>query len=165
MRSPAEELERLLAPYDCARRGPGRVLIVDDDAGVRSVMTRQLVQAGFDVAAAQSAAEGLAVLRKDGSFRIILLDMLMPKMDGWGFREAQLADPRIASVPAIILTGAPLPMLVHAQLQAADYLLKPVGRDHLVSVVSNYCEPIKVVTRTAAQASSTPEHALGFAQP
>jgi two-component system, chemotaxis family, chemotaxis protein CheY len=165
MRSHADELERLLAPYDCARRGPGRVLVVDDDEGVCSVMTRQLTQAGFDVAAAHSAAEGLAILRKDGSFRIILLDMIMPKMDGWGFREAQLADPAIASVPAIILTGAPLPMLVHAQLQAADYLLKPVGRDHLLSVVSNYCEPVRRVTRNAAAASSTPEHTLGFAQP
>ena len=165
MGSTAKELDRLLAPYDCAQRGPGRVLVVDDDEGVRSVMTRQLTHAGFDVIAAQSAAEGLEILREDDSIRIVLLDMIMPAMDGWGFRQAQLADPALASIPAIVLTGASLPTLVHAQLQAADYLLKPVGRDHLVSVVSNYCEPIRAVTPKASQASSSPEHALRLARP
>jgi CheY-like chemotaxis protein len=62
-------------------------------------------------------------------------------MDGWGVRRALLADPQIARVPTVILTGAPLPSLVHEQLMAVDYLLKPVGREHLVSVVANYCEP------------------------
>jgi len=165
MRSTAADLDHLLAPYDGARRGPGRVLVVDDDEGVRSVMIRQLTHAGFDVVAAQSAADGLKILREDDSIRIVLLDMIMPAMDGWGFREAQLAEPALASIPAIVLTGAPLPTLVHAQLQAADYLLKPVGRDHLISVVSNYCEPIRAVTPKATAASGSPEPAHGFAQP
>jgi CheY-like chemotaxis protein len=117
------------------------VLVIDDDAGIRAVMTRQLQHAGFDVVAVASGPAGLDLLRSDASIRVVLLDMIMPDMDGWGVRRAQLADPRLADVPAIILTGAPLPSLVHEQLQAADYLLKPVGRDHLISVVSNYCEP------------------------
>jgi CheY-like chemotaxis protein len=66
--------------------------------------------------------------------------MLMPDMDGWAFRRAQLDDPRLSPVPAIVMTGAPLPTLVHDQLLASDYLLKPIGRDHLVSVVANYCQ-------------------------
>jgi CheY-like chemotaxis protein len=165
MGSTAEDRDSPLAPYDCTRRGPGRVLVVDDDEGVRSVMTRQLTHAGFDVVAAQGAQEGLRILREDDSIRIVLLDMIMPAMDGWGFREAQLADPALASIPAIVLTGAPLPTLVHTQLQAADYLMKPVGRDHLVSVVSNYCEPIRAVAPKPATASSSSEPALRFAQP
>ena len=76
-------------------------------------------------------------LRNDG-YR---LDMIMPALDGWGVRQKQMEDPQLSEVPVIILTGAPLPSLVHAQLHAADYLLKPVGRDHLISVVSNYCQP------------------------
>jgi FixJ family two-component response regulator len=56
-------------------------------------------------------------------------------------REQQLEDPALSDVPVIILTGAPLPTLVHDQLRAADYILKPVGREHLISVVSNYCQP------------------------
>ena len=131
-----------LAPYDCPRRGPGRVLVVDDDDGVRVAMSKSLEAGRFSVVAAASAAEGLERLRTDPSIRLVLLDMIMPGMDGWGFRHAQLQDARIAHVPAIVLTGAPLPSLVHDQLKAADYLLKPVGRDHLLSVVSNYCAPL-----------------------
>jgi CheY-like chemotaxis protein len=135
------ELQSLLAPYDGPRRGPGRVLVVDDDDGVRAVMQKQLAHAGFDVTTAASGVEGIDMIRTDPSFKVVLLDMIMPAMDGWGFRKTQLDDPGLAHIPVIVLTGAPLPSLVHDQLQAADYLLKPVGRDHLISVVSNYCTP------------------------
>jgi len=137
----ADNPRRQLAPYDYPRRGPGRVLVIDDDEGVRTVMRRQLQHAGFDVVAAASGREGLAMMRADSSIRLVLLDMIMPGMDGWGVREQQLEDPALADVPVIILTGAPLPTLVHDQLRAADYILKPVGREHLISVVSNYCQP------------------------
>ena len=136
----------LLAPYDCPDRRPGRVLVVDDDEGVRLTMQRQLAAAGFDVVAASNAAEGLARLRVDGTIRLVLFDLMMPAMDGWSFRREQLSTPELAEVPAIVLTGAPLRAVSHEQLRAADYLLKPVGREHLISVVSNYCEP----TQTAA---------------
>jgi CheY-like chemotaxis protein len=117
------------------------VLVVDDDEGIRMVMGKQLTTAGFDVLTAASGAEGLDALRREPTIRVVLLDMIMPEMDGWGFRQIQIADTRLSQVPAVILTGAPLPSLVHQQLKAADYLLKPVGRDHLISVVANYCEP------------------------
>ena len=163
MRSISDELHRLLAPYDGPRRGPGRVLVVDDEHGVRTVMTRQLAHAGFDVVAAASGREGLDILRADGSIRVVLLDMMMPTMDGWGFRRAQLSEPAIARVPAVILTGAPLPSLLHEQLQAADYLLKPVGHEHLVSVVSNYCEPASPAADDSGTDLAGCE--LGFARP
>ena len=130
-----------LSPYDYPQRGPGRVLIVDDEASIRLLISRQLELAGFDVVCASNGPEALDVLRADPSIRLILLDLMMPGMDGWKVRRAHLADPQLARVPTVILTGAPLPSLVHEQLRAADYLLKPVGREHLVSVVANYCEP------------------------
>jgi CheY-like chemotaxis protein len=141
MRLSTDDLRVQLAPYDYPRRGPGRVLVIDDDDGVRTVMRKQLQHAGFDVVTAASGSEGLAMMRQDTSIRLVLLDMIMPALDGWGVRQKQMEDPQLAEVPVIILTGAPLPSLVHAQLHAADYLLKPVGRDHLISVVSNYCQP------------------------
>jgi CheY-like chemotaxis protein len=130
-----------LSPYDYPQRGPGRVLIIDDEAALRMLISRQLELAGFDVISASNGPEGLELLRADPTIRLMLLDLMMPGMDGWRVRRAHLADPQLARVPTVILTGAPLPSLVHEQLRAADYLLKPVGRDHLVSVVSNYCEP------------------------
>jgi CheY-like chemotaxis protein len=133
--------EAPLSPYDCPQRGPGRVLVIDDDGALRVLIARQLELAGFDVVSAASGPEGLEILRADPSIRLLLLDLMMPGMDGWGVRNAHLADPQLARVPTVIMTGAPLNALVHEQLRAADYLLKPVGREHLVSVVSNYCEP------------------------
>ena len=141
MRLSTDDLRVQLAPYDYPRRGPGRVLVIDDDDGVRTVMRKQLQHAGFDVVTAASGSEGLAMMRQDAGIRLVLLDMIMPALDGWGVRQKQMEDPQLSQVPVIILTGAPLPSLVHAQLHAADYLLKPVGRDHLISVVSNYCQP------------------------
>jgi CheY-like chemotaxis protein len=157
------DLPRVLAPYDWPRRAPGRVLVVDDEEGIRAVMKKQLVYAGFDVVIAASANEGLELMRADDSIRLVLLDMMMPAVDGWGFRRMQLADAELAHVPVIILTGAPLPSLVHEQLQAADYLLKPVGREHLISVVSNYCAPLPDVE--SAETSASPGLTLGFVQP
>jgi CheY-like chemotaxis protein len=166
MRALTDELHRLLAPYDCPHRGPGRVLVVDDDDGVRSAMTKQLAFAGFTVLAASRAHEALEILAADRSIRVVLLDMLMPDLDGWGFRQAQLADASMAAVPVIVLTGAPLPSLLHDQLQAADYLLKPVGRGHLISVVSNYCEPATRAEDAEAEASvPLAGGELGFARP
>jgi CheY-like chemotaxis protein len=106
------------------------------------MMERQLSHAGFEVVLAAGASRGLEILRADDSVRVVLLDMMMPVLDGWAFRQAQLATPGLSDIPAVVLTGAPLPALSHEQLRAADYLLKPVGREHLISVVSNYCEPL-----------------------
>jgi CheY-like chemotaxis protein len=130
-----------LSPYDYPQRGPGRVLVVDDDAPLRMLISRQLELAGFEVVAAADGPAALGVMRADPSIRLVLLDLMMPGMDGWQVRHAHLDDPQLARVPTVILTGAPLASLDHQQLRAADYLLKPVGRDHLISVVSNYCEP------------------------
>ena len=141
MRLSTDDLRVQLAPYDYPRRGPGRVLVIDDDEGVRTVMRKQLQHSGFDVVTAASGFDGLTMMRQDPGIRLVLLDMIMPVLDGWGVRQKQMEDPLLSDVPVIILTGAPLPSLVHDQLRAADYLLKPVGRDHLISVVSNYCQP------------------------
>ena len=67
----------------------------------------------------------------------------MPGMDGWGFRREQRADPRLKDVPTVVVTGEPLARVVESELYANEYLLKPVGRDHLISVVSEYCEPMQ----------------------
>ena len=118
-----------------------RILVIDDDLEVRSTFAELLEFANFDVVSASGGAEGLRMLRYDPRIGLVLLDLMMPEMDGWRFRHAQRADTRLASIPTIIVSGSPLGSIIHAELQAADYLLKPVGRDHLVSVVASYCKP------------------------
>jgi CheY-like chemotaxis protein len=106
-------------------------------------VTRNLQEAGFAIVEARNGREGLRLLRSDSSVCVVLLDLTMPGIDGWQFRREQVADARLAGVPTIILSGNPLHEIDHQQLQAADYLLKPVGREHLVSVVAHYCEPVR----------------------
>jgi CheY-like chemotaxis protein len=119
----------------------GRVLVVDDDAGMRKMYQRSLGRAGFDVVVADDAPAGLQRLREDREIRLVLLDLHMPGVDGWKFREAQRSDPDMRDVPTVIVTGAPIADLVSQELHATEYLIKPVGSDHLVRVVSDYCEP------------------------
>jgi CheY-like chemotaxis protein len=133
----------LLADPDPPHVGPGRVLIVDDDEDVRTVLGSFLSIAGFDVVQAGGGAEGLKLLRADKTIRLVLLDLTMPEMDGWRFRHEQRSDPRLSQIPTIIVSGEPLAHIVDEELKAADYLSKPVSRDHLVGVVAKYCQPVK----------------------
>jgi CheY-like chemotaxis protein len=120
----------------------GRVLVIDDEPVMRTLFRRSLESAGFDVVVAEDGPVGLQMLRNDPEIRLVLLDMNMPRMGGREFREEQRADPLLKDVPTVIVTGEPLATLVQSELHAAEYLLKPVGRDHLISVVSDYCEPL-----------------------
>ena len=124
-----------------SKQSAGRILVIDDEAVMRLLFTRSLQSAGFDVVAAEGASQGLQKLRDDPSIRLVLLDLNMPGMDGWGFRREQRADPRLKDVPTVVVTGEPLARIVESELYANEYLLKPVGRDHLISVVADYCEP------------------------
>lgn len=120
----------------------GRVLIVDDDRAVREMFRRSLELAHFDVVIAAGGEEGLRRLRADPTICVVLLDLTMPGVDGRTFRDIQRADPRLAKIPTMIVTGSPLARVVHEELMADDYLLKPVGREHLVSVVGRHCAPL-----------------------
>ena len=124
-----------------ASRTHSRVLVVDDELNMRTVFGRSLRGAGFDVVIAEDGPEGLRKLRNDPSIRLVLLDLNMPQMDGWMFRNEQRADPQLRDVPTVIMTGEPMTQIVSRPLEAAEYLLKPFGMDHLISVVSEYCEP------------------------
>jgi CheY-like chemotaxis protein len=118
----------------------GRILVVDDEDSVRNAFVRNLQVEGFEVVSARTGPDGLAQLRTDRTIVLVLLDLVMSGMDGWTFRDEQLKDPSIAGIPTIIMTGSALHQIEHDRLKATDYLLKPVGRDHLVSVVMNYCK-------------------------
>jgi CheY-like chemotaxis protein len=125
-----------------SRHGPGRALIIDDEREVREIFQHILREAGFEAIAAESGVEGLEVLRRDPDIRVILLDLLMPEMDGWRFRHHQLSHPRFALIPTVIVTGAPLGEAAHDQLKAADYLSKPVAKDRLIGAVARYCDRV-----------------------
>jgi two-component system chemotaxis sensor kinase CheA len=119
-----------------------RVLVVDDEPIVRMVFQRSLQVANFDVVVGGDGAEGLRILREDPTIGLVLLDLKMPGVDGWGFLKEQRADPQLATIPTVILSGSTLGENIHEELQVEGFLLKPVGRDHLISVVAVYCRPL-----------------------
>jgi CheY-like chemotaxis protein len=117
-----------------------RILVVDDDPVVLRVFHQSLHSAGFDVVAESSGEAGLEILTRDETIGLVLLDLEMPKMNGWAVRRAQLADSRIADIPTIVITGS----VEHAQraraeLRPNDYLLKPISHSTLVATASAYC--------------------------
>ena len=121
--------------------GPGCVLVIDDNEGVRALFEGWLEAGGFEVMSASGGAEGLRLLRANPRIRLVLLDLMMPEMDGWRFRHEQMIDPKLAKVATVIVSGAPIADMAHEQLQAAGYLRKPILRKDFLDVVSTYCEP------------------------
>ncbi len=82
-----------------------KVLIVDDDAAMRESMADVLRDEGHRVLVARDGREGIAVLRGDGEISVVLLDVMMPVMNGLEFLAEKIRDPGIAEVPVMLMTA------------------------------------------------------------
>ena len=82
------------------------VLIVDDDVDIREILAETLAETGFEVRTACNGLEALAAVRcMKVRPAVILLDLMMPIMDGYGFLEQRERDPALASIPIAIVTA------------------------------------------------------------
>lgn len=119
------------------------VLVIDDDEDIRDSLVEALTDEGFAVTAATNGAEALAVLRTTADLRpcVIVLDLMMPVMDGWQFRAEQQKDAALAEIPVVVLSADGNVRTKAARLAAADALAKPVRLEMLLSVLSRYCAP------------------------
>lgn len=116
------------------------LLIVEDDQDIAEAIRDLLEEEGFSVARACDGQEALNYLGRCAELpRLILLDLMMPGMDGFAFREAQRADPRLASVPVVVMTANAQADAKREALQVDEILKKPMGVDVLVKVVGRYC--------------------------
>jgi CheY-like chemotaxis protein len=113
-----------------------RVLIVDDNEAVRDMMSRFLQQAGYQVITAHNGIDGLR-LAAEASPDVILLDVMMPHMDGWSVLSALKLDPRSNGIPVIMMTIVDDKRQGYA-LGASDYLLKPVNSETLLTTLKRY---------------------------
>src|SRR5260370_42470926 len=125
-------------------RGPGNVLIVEDDSDTREMLTSLLVTEGFHAVAAEDGLEALHVLRTVRHAAphvpcLVLLDLNMPRLGGHEFRRAQLGDPTVASVPIAVLSGVTDIEAGAKALGAVATLTKPIDFDVLLDVVRRYC--------------------------
>ena len=113
------------------------VFVVEDDVDTRDMLGRFLELEGYDVAVAENGKEALDRLRSGVRPCVILLDLMMPVMDGWQFRRQQVLDETLAEIPVIVVSAAGKDRL--REVEADGYLSKPVDLDQLLGEVTRYC--------------------------
>jgi CheY-like chemotaxis protein len=116
-----------------------RILIVEDDFLAQELMSLLLGSAGFCVAVAPNGEEAIKRLHTSEPPHLILLDLRMPVMDGWQFREAMKRDERLASIPVLIVSVADQTGEQTAALEATGFLHKPVDTAQLLLMVQKCC--------------------------
>ncbi|HIK46725.1 MAG TPA: DUF3365 domain-containing protein, partial [Leptolyngbyaceae cyanobacterium M65_K2018_010] len=112
------------------------VLVIDDDPSVQDLMQRFLIKEGFRVIGAGSGLDGLQLARTHRPL-VIVLDVMMPSVDGWTILTELKADPQLADIPVVMVTMVDDKNLGYA-LGASDYLLKPVDYDRLAELLHQY---------------------------
>jgi len=113
-----------------------RLLFVEDDVDIRETLTEILREEGWQVQSAGHGKEALALLRAGQPLpKVILLDLMMPVMNGWQFRAEQLADPDLGRLPVVIVSAAGNIEQTAAQLGATAFVRKPVVMDALLRAV------------------------------
>lgn len=115
------------------------VLLIDDDLTVHDLVRRFLQKEGFRVIAASSGAEGLQLAHQLHP-SIIVLDVMMPTMDGWSVLTRLKGTPDVAEIPVVMLTMVNNKEMGFS-LGVDDYMLKPIERGGFVSVLRKYCLP------------------------
>ena len=118
------------------------ILIVDDDPDIRTSLTEILDGEGYRVAGVRNGREALDYLGRRTLPSLILLDMMMPEMDGWLFRREQQKLPQLASIPVVIVSAHGDVRDAALVLGAADYLRKPLRVDSLLEIAERYCRPV-----------------------
>jgi CheY-like chemotaxis protein len=118
-------------------RHKGSILVVDDDRGAMEALSDILEYEGYHVQRAQNGLQALEHLQQTRTCpSLIILDLLMPVMDGWEFRMRQKEDPELAQVPVLVVTA----IGATAGIDAVDVLHKPVDVDALLRTVARYCD-------------------------
>jgi two-component system chemotaxis response regulator CheY len=106
-------------------------MIIDDSRAVRRILSRMLLEFGYEVCEAANGREGLALLERENAVCLILVDWNMPEMDGLGFVKCLRADSRYNSVKVVMVTTeTELDRMVTALEAGADeYVMKPFTAD------------------------------------
>ncbi|MFL5321125.1 MAG: response regulator [Myxococcaceae bacterium] len=125
------------------KRKRGRVLVVDDDTEIRGLVRDLLEIENYGVA---TAGSGTDALRVAGALSeppaLVLLDLMMPDMDGLQFRAAQLAVPNLKDVPVVVMSGDTRLRERADAMSVAAYLQKPFDLDEMLGLVGKYAAPM-----------------------
>jgi CheY-like chemotaxis protein len=114
-----------------------RILIVDDDEEIRESLGELLKDEGFEIVEAGDGLDALARLSEETLPNVILLDLMMPNMDGWKFHSEIQKDAALASIPIVIMTAAGDG--VASTIDVKDILHKPFTLEQVMAVISRLC--------------------------
>jgi CheY-like chemotaxis protein len=118
-----------------------QLLLVEDDDDIRIDLCALLDDLGYKVSAVRHGREALDYLRAAEPPDLILLDLMMPVMDGWQLRLELLKDRRLAAIPIMLLSGAGSLATEAAALGAVAFLNKPFNVNQLLRLVQQHCGP------------------------
>jgi len=119
---------------------PHRVLVVDDDPDLREAMIEVLQENGHAATGAANGNEALTALRAATEQPcLILLDLMMPIMDGRQFREEQMRDPALSPIPVIVISAFRDVAQTAEEMKVAAHVKKPVSLRDLVQLVERFC--------------------------
>jgi CheY-like chemotaxis protein len=118
-----------------------RVLVVEDDGLIRESLLEVLADHGYQVTGAGNGREALTALATSPRPDVILLDLMMPVMDGRSFRDEQLRDPDLAGIPVVVLSAASDVLRVAADMGVAGVLRKPVTLGALIAELRRHAGP------------------------
>lgn len=117
------------------------VLLVDDDPAIRDSFQEVLEEEGFRVVTAVHGADALRQLQSLALPQLIILDLMMPVMDGWSFLQALRQHAALSVIPVVVLSARALSEHEATALKVALYLRKPVNMVSLLMIVESYCRP------------------------
>jgi CheY-like chemotaxis protein len=117
-------------------RCPKTILVVEDDADIRDSLKEALEWEGFLVFTAGNGREGLSVLGVVPTPCMILLDLMMPVMNGWEFAACLAKDPRLHAIPVVVLSAFGEPA---ARIAARAFIRKPIDLGLLLAVTGQHC--------------------------
>jgi len=115
------------------------VLVIDDHPDTLEGLGALLRQEGFAVSLARNGLEALSMLRDGLRPCIIVMDLMMPVMNGFEFREEQLRDPALADIPVIACSGVTDPVQTAGHLGAKALLHKPTQSEQLIALIWRHC--------------------------
>jgi len=115
-----------------------RILVIEDDNSIRELLVELLQSEGYEVASAVNGLEGLKYLQTQPKPELILIDLMMPVMNGYSFRTEQLKNPLWAAIPVVVMSAE-----ANAKEKMKDYgitafLSKPVELDTILKTVELY---------------------------
>jgi CheY-like chemotaxis protein len=116
------------------------VMVVEDDRDVRETIAEILADNEYQTILASNGEEALSTLRAAPAKPcVILLDIMMPVMNGWEFRAQQKSEAALSTIPVVVITAHADASRAAAEMEAAGFLRKPLKLESLLASVSRFC--------------------------